>query len=65
LKITWSTTPWGEIPNEFGGKTAFYGFSISGQEAISFTCFDRLLKDIQNIHGTISCKNCVDIEDVR
>ena len=61
LKINWGHYRY--VPNKDGGQTAMYKFTIGGKEAISFTCFDRLLKDIKDAGGNIIEQDCEDIED--
>ena len=61
LRITWGTQPhW--VPNNMGGRTGFFDFTILGIEAVSYDAFEELKKAILTIGGTLSRWDIVDTE---
>lgn len=50
-------------PNEYGGKTAYYNFCISGEEAVSDKWIDHLLKSLVNCGASVSKAQSMDIEN--
>jgi len=50
------------VPNDDGGKTAFYNFAIKGQEAISWTALIGDLAEMQKAGAVFSVAIVADIE---
>lgn len=49
-------------PNERGGKTAFYNFSVTGREAVSYKWIDGFVKTVQRLGGKIIMADAADME---
>jgi len=62
LRITWSREPCEMRPNDHGGRTAFYHFSIQGREAVSYSAIERLITAIQSVGtaGTVTANQVVE-----
>ncbi len=52
----------GPVLNEHGGRTALYGFALTGQEAISFKALNEFCRLVKGLGGTIVTKSIVDLE---
>lgn len=52
----------GYEPNEFGGKTTFYSFVLSGRDSVSWAWIDGLVEDIKKIGGRITQNKVIDID---
>lgn len=50
-------------PNDHGGRTTFYEYSIEGQEAVSHPYIERMLQAIVDCGGTVEGASVVDIEN--
>lgn len=62
LKITYGTKTTAR-PNQYGGKTTYYQFSIGGQEAVSTKWVEKLLQALVNCGAEINKLLLVDIEN--
>ena len=60
LSIRYGDHAW--VPNEHGGRTAYYHFTISGSEAVSFAALEEDLKALEAAGATITKKASVDME---
>ena len=63
LRIVWSQQCCDMKPNEFGGKTAIYGFCIMGEEAVSLSALDSLVETIRRVGGTVTTSRYKYIEN--
>lgn len=63
LRIDFSFQGYSE-PNEHGGKTAIYGFTVSGQEAIAYPAIDRLVELVEKAGGEVEANIVHDLEAV-
>lgn len=61
LRISYGRTSL--VPNEHGGKTTMYEFSIEGREAVSMPYVDRVLKAVVDCGGTVEGASVVDVEN--
>jgi hypothetical protein len=61
LRITWGDVEY-MMPNEFGGKTAFYDFTIKGKEAVAWDAIDELVAAINEVGGSVCTKQTRDLE---
>jgi hypothetical protein len=62
LAIYWMTDgPKDMRPNECGGRTAWYGFVISGAEALSWECLQEMANAFR-VLGEIDSARALDIE---
>jgi len=59
LKLTFSDD--GYEPNERGGRTSMYRFTIVGQEALAWPAIDRLVAIIEQV-GTVDSQEVMDLE---
>ena len=62
LRLTYSEHEVSLVPNSHGGRTAMYGFRLTGMEAISFKALDEFCRLVQVLDGTIDLKSIVDRE---
>lgn len=51
------------VPNERGGETTLYGFTISGQEAVSWGALDGLVDSARRAGGEIEAAMARDVEN--
>ena len=51
----------GMVPNDHGGKTAMYEFTVVGTEAISYSFFDKLV-EIFKKYGEVKHTSIIDLE---
>ena len=62
LEVTWKSA--GYQPSQYGGQTAMYEFTVTGQEAISWEWIDAcVINGIAALGGKILENNIVDIEE--
>ena len=61
LRIKWGVNPW-MVPNEHGGQTTMYHFSIEGTEAVSYDAIDGLVKAIADVGGRVDNKWIKDLD---
>lgn len=62
LRLTYSEHDVSLVPNSHGGRTAMYGFRLTGAEAISFKALDEFCRLVKGLGGTIDLKTIVDLE---
>lgn len=62
LRIQWNLKAISYIPNEFGGKTALYGFVISGQEALRTEKIDWMVNMLKRGGAKVEKKKVIDLE---
>ena len=49
-------------PNEYGGKTSFYSFTMKGTEAVSYGWLDKFVEIVKKYGGKITSKKVVDLD---
>jgi hypothetical protein len=62
IRIDWSDDVVEMRDNVHGGRTAFYGFRITGKEALAWGWFDAFYEAVRNLGGIIKRQEVVDIE---
>lgn len=50
-------------PNAHGGQTSMHDFEITGEEAMSFKAFEKMIDDFQDAGADINRVRILDIED--
>jgi len=61
LKISYGSVTL--IPNEHGGQTTMYEYSIEGQEAVSMSYIDRIKAAIRGCGGAVHGGSVFDVEN--
>lgn len=61
MKLEWICQA-GYTPNEHGGVTAMYRFSLTGEEAVGWGWLEKFKEEIEAIGGKIESDRCRDIE---
>lgn len=61
LKIQWGQATM--FPNEYGGQTATYDFTVSGEEAVHYEWYKYFVGAVKRANGTVSKVFVKDIEN--